>query len=441
MQTTYKLRGGLLAAASALGMAWALPAAAQTDQARLQALEAQIQALQSEVESLKTAQPAVGAASVTLSPSPRFTGPGGFTFRPRGRLEFDAAAFDAAGFSGGTQLRRARLGAEGRIEGDWGYRFEVDLANSNVTIADAYVQYLGWGGTTVTIGQHKSPTSLERLTGSPALLFLERATVVETLTNNGVGGDRNVGVSAGWRGSNWTLTAGAFGEPLNRTRGNAGTGSEGWGVYGRGTFVPVNSNGNLVHVGASAFWRDTGSTTGLRFGDRPEVRVDNRRIVDTQGGLNPALLADSITFVGVEGIAAFGPFFVLGEYGRSELDRLPNAGIPAPDVSFDGFYLAGGWFLTGERLPYSNGVLGSVRPNNPLGSGGSGAWAVTARYSTVDLDDADILGGETKNYTLGLNWYPVSNVRTTFNFVRFDSDRQGVSQNGNVFAGRIGLDW
>src|SRR5690606_11735309 len=126
-------------------------------------------------------------------PGPRYASADGyFTFRARGRIELDTATFDVDGadFNSGTQLRRARLGAEGRIANVWGYRLEADLANagndsggSEVSIMDAYIQYLGVEDLTLTLGQHKTPNSLERLAPSTSLLFLERAMAVEAFTS------------------------------------------------------------------------------------------------------------------------------------------------------------------------------------------------------------------------------------------------------------------
>jgi phosphate-selective porin OprO/OprP len=450
MNTQTVLRGALFAAVSSIALAF--PAMAQTDQSRLDALEAQIGALQSELETLKAERASAPAAStdaetpqtnVELRPGPRFSSAdGAFTFRPRGRIELDTAIFDADGadFNSGTQLRRARLGVEGRIASVFGYRFEVDLANAGrddggeeVAIQDAYFQYVGIENLTLTLGQHKTPNSLERLASSPNLLFLERAIPVETFTNaSDAGGDRRVGISAAYAGENWTVSAGYFGEPVNIS--GASGNDEGSGLHGRVTFAPVDTETRLIHVGLSGYARDTAGRRTVRFRDRPEVRVDNRRIVDTG-----AIAADGYDFIGLEGIAAFGPVFATGEYTVTSVDRI-GAGLG--DVTFDGFYVSGGWFLTGERLPYADGVIDRVRPNNPFEPGkGLGAFALTARYSTIDLNDAEIAGGEADIITAGLNWYPNQYLRVLFDFSHFDSSRNGVDLDGNVGALRVAADW
>ena len=40
-----------------------------------------------------------------------------------------------------TRVRRIRLGAEGTIPGGFGYKFEMDFANSSVGFGDAIITY------------------------------------------------------------------------------------------------------------------------------------------------------------------------------------------------------------------------------------------------------------------------------------------------------------
>lgn len=451
-------KAGLSLAASLLALAVAGQAAAQADP-RIEALERQIEALRAEVNALKAeraaapvAPPAATAAApkppeaVKFSPSPQWTSPDkAFTFKLRGRIELDTAIFDVRrgtrDFSNGTDLRRARLGLEGRMFTDWGYRLEADVASgsrddsagSELDVKDAYIQYLGLKNLTLTAGQHKTPNGLDQLTSSTNLTFMERASFSEALLDRrNAGGDFKLGLSARYAAANWSLTAGLFGE--NTTITGASGADEGYGVHGRATFTPVNTEHNLLHLGVSGFWRDTGGRGTVRFGDRPEIRVDGARLVDTS-----AFAADDYTFLGLELLGASGPFFVQAEYGRTDVNR-PAA---LADVSFDGGYVQAGWFLTGERLPYKDGVLGRVEPqrNFSLKDGGWGALQLAARYSALGLNDGTVQGGRSENLTVGLNWYANPYVRVLLNWVRFDTTRRGVEADGDAFATRFAINW
>ena len=74
------------------------------------------------------------------------------------------------------------------------------------------------------------------------------------------------------------------------------------------------------------------------------------------------------------------------------------------DIRYNGYYIFGSFFLTGEHRPYktSSGAFDRVKPKNNLdGKGGWGALEFAARYSMLDLNDEDMNGGELSNFTLG----------------------------------------
>jgi phosphate-selective porin OprO and OprP len=80
----------------------------------------------------------------------------------------------------------------------------------------------------------------------------------------------------------------------------------------------------------------------------------------------------------------------------------------------------GSWLITGESRGY---VFEEARFKNPkpkgiVGKGGIGAWELLARYSSLDLSDEDIDGGEEDNVTVGINWYPTPNFRFMANNLR-----------------------
>jgi phosphate-selective porin OprO/OprP len=117
---------------------------------------------------------------------------------------------------------------------------------------------------------------------------------------------------------------------------------------------------------------------------------------------------------------------VQAEYNQTQLQRSSS-----PDLKFDGWYVFTSYFLTGESRPYKKGVFDRIKPLHAVGNGGIGAWELAARYSTADLNDADIYGGEIDNATLGLNWYTTDNVRFSANYIRvLDVNRPGSDVDG-----------
>jgi phosphate-selective porin OprO/OprP len=182
-----------------------------------------------------------------------------------------------------------------------------------------------------------------------------------------------------------------------------------------------------LHLGLSVSDREpTGDA--VRFRSRPESHL-SPRLVDTSG-----FGADGVTLVDLEGALVVGPFSAQGEYIQASVDSLVG-----PDPDFDSFYVYGSWFLTGEHRPYKNsaGAFDRLKPRRVLGEG-PGAWEIAVRYSTLDLTDSGIEGGELDDVTFGLNWYPYANVRWMLNYVMADLDGTG---EGDAIQMRFQIDF
>lgn len=436
--------------------------AGQPVEARIQKLEATILELQRELDAVKKDQAAAAAKPAAESPVIFKGGPafeaadGSWAFKVRGRIEADAAFYDKSGgnnpvdLNDGTELRRARIGVDGKIYNDWLYRLEADFAKASrndnnrneVDVKDAYIAYTGIENTRITVGQHKTPNSLEQLTSSTDLVFTERPLAVEAFNHRlTAGGDLKAGISVGYTGANYTVTTGLFGSNFAASSDPAGVANdEGWGVHGRVTWAPIQEKGKVLHLGASGYWRDAGGQNGfgdtaVRFRSGPEVSaVDSTRFVDT-GNLS----ADTYTSHGAELGGVWGPFHAQAEYLVASVDQV--GGLPSLD--FDGGYVQVGYVITGESRNYKNGLFSRVKPANPfsLKSGGAGAWELAARASTIDLNDGALLGGSQDNYAGALNWYINEYLRVGVNYVSFDAERAGVTTKGNAVVTRIGVNW
>ena len=107
-----------------------------------------------------------------------------------------------------------------------------------------------------------------------------------------------------------------------------------------------------------------------------------------------------------------------------------------PSLDFSGWYATGSWLLTGETRLYvvADGSFDGVKPKNDYG-----AWELALRFSSLDLDDEDITGGEQKNISLGLNWYYSQKVRLMLNYITVDSEKEGESDDPNILQLRTQL--
>lgn len=321
----------------------------------------------------------------------------------------------------GSELRRARLFVKGKAFSDWGYKLQLGFAGNAVEVKDAYLQYNGWKPVKITLGNHKMPFSLEELTSSKYITFMERGA-----SNDVFAVGRKNGLSVGTHGDNWTFTAAAHMDGIDNN--NSGQ-DEDYGYGARVTFAPLYEKTKAIHLGVSAHHQEyeknglVGGTYGQqRYRARPEIHTINTRPYDTRiDGVE-----DATTF-GLEAAAVFGPFSAQAEYFTKDINTTTD------DVDFDGWYVYGSYFLTGESRKYkaSKGEFSRVKPFSNVGQGGIGAWEVALRYSEIDLHDnassVASLGEQGDITTIGLNWHATSNIRLMANYVMATVEHPGTT--------------
>ncbi len=339
---------------------------------------------------------------------------GDFSLRLGGRLHADAARFsdDSNNLlnedSYDTEFRRARLFVSGKAFDEWRYRLEYDFsADHDYKIKSAWVGYNGFKPVTIRAGNVLVPFSLEEMTSSNNITFMERA------LPNAFASSYKVGVLMNTYGEKWSAAAGLF-------DGNIRNGSkDGWGVAGRLTFAPVREKRSVLHLGGAVEYREPDE---VNFNTRPESHLAERL-----AGTGTLRDIDSTITAGLEAAVVRGSLSLQGEYMQASVER--NRQRSDPD--FSGWYLYGSWFITGEHRRYNSkkGNFKQIRPKS-----GYGAWELAARYSEVDLEDSGVTGGEEQNITLGLNWYLNRHIRFMANYVRVDAspDRDGNSESPDI---------
>lgn len=359
-----------------------------------------------------------------------------FRLKVGGRLFIDVASisgdtaiesnFETGGFIG---ARQARID----VTGTWGsrlyYRLQVDLTGKSSTgrsrneyLKSFFVGYVGprWLGR-AELGVIKEPFSMDVLTSGLNLDFLERGlpTVFAPSFNPGI-----------------VFRNEAFDDRMFWAFGvfrfvGSGRENDRVDITGRIGGVPWTSEdgANFVHVAAS-YAALFGSEFGLEVGSRPETSFGDKWV--EASGLN----VDNGHLFGMELAGALNGFSY-----QSEIILAKSQRLELPDLTTWGAYAQVSYFLTGEERRYlkRQGVFGRVAINQTFDwkKRRWGAWEVTARYSYLDLDDAEVRGGIMNNFTLGLNWYIAPNFRTMANYVHSHVNGLGT---GHVFSLRFQID-
>lgn len=371
--------------------------------------------LQAKLDKATNVEVSVGKGGLAVKSSD-----GSFTTKVGGRMQLDAAWYgeDRTGagstLGDGTELRRARLYLKGTIYDDWFYKFEYDFAGKEDTrngITDIWLGYNGFDteGLSVKTGHFRDPFMLQDQVSDNNTQFTERASL-DAFTAG-----RHIGVMASLDRKHWTAAFGVFGEGANTVGGED---DEGWGTAGRVTWMPVNEQGSLVHIGLAADYRSTRGNS-VQFKQQPETHVAGVNFVDT----GVLMDVDHYLTVGAELAVVRGALSAQTEYVRVNLDRKKMG-----DLTFDGWYAQAGWFFTDDTRPYSfkGAKFKGVKPKSIVGRGGIGAWELALRYSTIDLTDGTTIGGEMDNVTLGLNWFPTAGLRVSANYIKvLEMDRAG----------------
>ena len=331
---------------------------------------------------------------------------GRFSAKLGGRLHLDAAYYeeDKNQLGDGTRVRKAWIELDGTFFQDWGYELDLAFEEENeIDIKDAALTYKGFWPSEVIVGHFKEPFSLEEQTSANDITFMERALVNELVPQ------RSIGVGFRRHGANWNVAAGLFGEDWNDDPGKER--DEGWGTTARAVLAPVLTERRLLHLGAGASYRVPDEKEEVDFKTEPESSVTQLDYLDTDDIDD----VQEMNTYGLEAAATLGPVTLQSEYVELEVFR--NNG--EEDLRFAGWYVSGGWILTGEHREYDidRGAFDGVTPRR-----GMGALELAARYSTLDLNEADITGGEQSNITIGLNWYPNTNLRMMLNYILVDGD-------------------
>jgi phosphate-selective porin OprO/OprP len=274
----------------------------------------------------------------------------------------------------------------------------------------------------LSVGKQKEPISMERILLGTQMPMTERPAVLDAMFTF-----RNVGLSFSGQGAAGRVSwaAGVYNDWFDESQSFSESSNQ---VVGRITGLAYSTpdTSHVLHLGMGVRYNDAGEA--LRYAAQPEF------------GLAPVFVdtgdfrADRTITYDLEASWRYGPYWVSAEWVRNDIDA-PYLGNP----QLGGYHITGSWILTGEMRPYNrrNGTLGPVPVARSIDHGGYGAWELTGRYSSVDLSDGSLSGGEMDIFSLGLNWILKPTFMLNLNYRHVDLDRFGIVGKSDGLMGRV----
>ncbi len=342
------------------------------------------------------------------------------------RVYLDVAGYieDKNKLSNGFYVRRARWAMKTVMRKYWYAEVDFDFAEEHVELKDAYMSYRGlFGGTgSIRVGNFRQPFGLEENITSRNLVFLERSQGTDPFA---VG--RRMGLEFAKWSHNYRVAASVYGadvEDFDKPD------DETFSVAARVNFTPINRDRHILLLGASGTLRQTDfNTHKVRFKTKPETNVADIRFVDT-GNIGDV---DKFNVFGGEVGYVNKRFYAQAEYMTTNVTRKDFSDNPVaiPDLSFGGGYVYAAFFLTDDSHPFD---FLSMEPGRINPTSKNGAWELMARYSTVDMDDQEILAGGSNSMTFGVKYYPNSNINLYLNYGMVDNNENATGKDGNLIG-------
>lgn len=328
----------------------------------------------------------------------------------------------------GVNIRRMRFAMKTIIWGHWGGEIDFDFGNNEVDIKDAYICYLGknWQ---LKAGNFREPFSMETMTTSRYITFLERPYATEQAPS------RHLGVDYKMFYHHFFVEGGIFSSKiandLIRSQNKKQGTNSGWSVTGRFAWAPIKKDKMVLHFGVAASYRvpkipELGDpVNSFRYGENAETEINRKKYIDTDWIEN----SKNKTIFGLEAAYAVNNFRVQGEYItttiRRDVDKVPTG---EDLVKLGGFYVMGAWLINNADYYYN--MADAEFSQIDFRNINKGAMEVAIRYSYMDANNFKdgnpepwLAGGSGEIFTAGFSYYFNYNVKFMLNYSYANHDR------------------
>jgi len=378
-----------------------------------------------------------------------------------GRTYMDAVYYmdDATDLSSRTNISDVRLYGVATW-GQWDAKINFNFAKNKISAKDVYLNYRFNKNTSVKFGNFFEPFGIQGSISSKNTRFIGSSN-----SGQAFGISRSIGIAATNYTDMYFISAGVFAGRMN----NPKMGDGGFSVTGKAVYTPINEEGMLFHIGASASYRlpdangfdskynDDDYNREVKYAAGPEHKFLNAHVgnAGTEVKFNAEILA------------TYGSFLLQGEYYMNKVNRRDNYDLQFEhsepsfgwkqskaedlrdwygeqrDIKTKGYYAQLG-FLIGDEYSYNSASAYLNRPK-------AGSIEILARMNNTNLNDIDgifmqdkfwnaglnangsdkrsagqpnhsVGGGESTDYSVALNYYINNNVMFKLNYTMMDID-------------------
>ncbi|WP_459772790.1 OprO/OprP family phosphate-selective porin [Asaia astilbis] len=317
---------------------------------------------------------------------------------------------------------------------EWG-----STVDGTAGLYEANIVYSGIHNSQFTVGYYQPRVTMQDSESSNGFILMERASISEVVRQIAAG-DTRLSLGGRTHQNRWYLGAYLTGQTYGDRTNNPTVSDSQLGGLIRVAGRPVATKDVDLHVGVSStmsFKRNqTSQGRVLSLSDRPETRLTNERLVSSGTLLN----IGKVWAVGPELALRYDKALLQAEYYHIGVDRNDDARStgPAPNLGFDGYYVAGSYTLFGQARRYSpkDAAFSAPAPkeNFDFWNNQWGALEIVGRWSVMDFNSniikdtsatvtGGVRGGVQTVWSGGLNWYINRHFRMQLEYSHINATR------------------
>jgi phosphate-selective porin OprO/OprP len=373
-----------------------------------------------------------------------------------GRVQFDVRNHtngsslvddrDSGSYADNYEIRRARIGVTGTINKDIAYEVVGNAVGGSTNFVDtAFVNYGFNKAAQLRAGRFKQPFSLEELTSSNSIDFMERSYGNQVVPGKRLGlmlhGEPIKGITYG---------VSSFQQDFSQTTNQQGLGNNSAMRIAVNLAEMQKIEDTVIHAGfartkaidrVNHVTSSSGgtSTTAVVLSQRSEnrginnayrMRLDGDVVTYGYSAVGQTLTRIEKSLNGAELALARGPFKFQMESFDSNLTASSNTG-DAANLGYKANYYELMYNITGESWSkaYRGGAFSGITPESifmrdygGVVGNGIGAWQVGLRYSDYAVKENSVTGTSStgskagKTNTFAINWLLNNNARVMLNY-------------------------